>query len=287
VKDEGGRMKDEGGRMKDEGGRMKDEGRQTAAEALPVIGHRSSVIGLPPSPVVVIDYGVGNLRSVYKALEAVGAPTRVVTSPAELADAAGIVLPGVGAFGDAAANLRAAGFEGPLLAGVAAGTPLLGICVGMQLLFDESEEMGWHAGLGVIPGRVVRFDLPPSPLPAREGEQSPPLLAGEGGRGVRYKVPQIGWNQLQHGETDPLLAGVPSGSYAYFVHSYYCAPRDPGHIVATTDFGQPYASVVRRDNVWGIQCHPEKSQAVGLRILGNFVGIVARSAHAFHHLPRH
>ncbi len=199
-------------------------------------------------PVMVVDYGVGNLRNVYKALEAVGAPTRVVTSVEGLVGAAGIVLPGVGAFGDAAANLRAAGFEQPLLRAVAAGVPLLGICVGMQ--FDESEEMGRHQGLGVIPGRVVRF-------------ASGPL-----------KVPHIGWNQLHHAGRDPLLAGVPDGAYAYFVHSYYCAPADPAHIVATTDYGITYASVVRRGNVWGIQCHPEKSQAVGLRILRNFVEIV-------------
>lgn len=227
------------------------------------------------SSIVIVDYGVGNLRSVYKALEAAGAPARIVTEPVELAGAAGIVLPGVGAFGDAAANLRRAGFERPLLDAIAAGTPLLGICVGMQLLFDESEEMGRHAGLGVIPGRVMKFDPPPSPLPRREGEADlPPVLAGEGGRGVRYKVPQIGWNQLHHAGADPLLAGVPDGAYAYFVHSYYCAPADPAHVIATTDYGLDYASVVRRGNVWGIQCHPEKSQAVGLRVLGNFVRMV-------------
>ncbi len=201
--------------------------------------------------IVVVDYGVGNLRSVYKALEAAGAPAEVITSPDGLERAAGIVLPGVGAFGDAAANLRAAGFEPPLLRAVAAGTPLLGICVGMQLFFDESEEMGRHAGLGIIPGRVVRFQ-PTRPL----------------------KVPQIGWNQLCHAGTDPLLAGVADGAYAYFVHSYYCAPADAIHTVASTDFGGRYASVVRKGNVWGIQCHPEKSQAVGLRILRNFVAIV-------------
>lgn len=211
--------------------------------------------------IVVVDYGVGNLRSVYKALEAAGAAAQVITSPDGLADAAGIVLPGVGAFGDAVMNLRAAGFESPLLDAVAAGIPLLGICVGMQMLFDESEEMGRHAGLGIIPGRVVRFagDLIPQPSNRR------PL-----------KIPQIGWNQLHHAQTDPLLAGVPDGAYAYFVHSYYCAPADERYIVATTDFGGPYASVVRRGNVWGIQCHPEKSQAVGLRILQNFVGVVER-----------
>jgi len=206
--------------------------------------------------VAVIDYGVGNLRNVYKALEAAGAPARIVTKSSELAGAAGIVLPGVGAFGDAAANLRRAGFERPLLDAIAAGVPLLGICVGMQLLFDESEEMGQHAGLGVIPGRVVRF----------ENE-----MRGSDGRPL--KVPQIGWNQLHHAGTDPLLAGVPDGAYAYFVHSYYCAPDGPVYTVASTDFGTRYASVVRRGSVWGIQCHPEKSHAVGLRILRNFVEI--------------
>ena len=213
----------------------------------------------------VVDYGVGNLRNVYKALEAVGAPARIVTSPDGLQGAAGIVLPGVGAFGDAAANLRSAGFEAPLLAAIDAGTPLLGICVGMQLLFDESEEMGRHAGLGVIPGRVLRFAAD------KAGPEG-----GPGGRAL--KVPQIGWNQLRHPGTDPLLAGVPDGAYAYFVHSYFCAPLDPAFILATTEFGTDYASVVRRENVWGIQCHPEKSQAVGLQILRNFIAIVATAS---------
>lgn len=208
--------------------------------------------------IAVVDYGVGNLRNVYKALEAAGAPARIVTAPDELVGARGIVLPGVGAFGDAAANLRRAGFEQPLLDAVAAGAPLLGICVGMQLLFDESDEMGRHAGLGVLPGRVTRF---------------PEGMHGADGR--RLKVPQIGWNQLQHAGRDPLLKGVADGAYAYFVHSYYCAPADPACVVATTDFGFPYASVVRRERVWGIQCHPEKSQAVGLRILRNFVEILS------------
>jgi glutamine amidotransferase len=209
--------------------------------------------------IVVVDYGVGNLRSVYKALEAAGAGAEVVTGPDGLAGSAGIVLPGVGAFGDAAANLRAAGFERPLLAAIEQGTPLLGICVGMQLLFDESEEMGRHLGLGVIPGQVRRF---PGDMPGTDGR---PL-----------KVPQIGWNQLHHNESDPLLDGVPDGAYAYFVHSYYCAPADPAAIVATTDFGLSYASVVRRGRVWGIQCHPEKSQSVGLRILRNFARITGQ-----------
>ena len=242
--------------MMDEGRRTKDQGSRTEDEE-PRAKSTSSVFR--PSSLVIVDYGVGNLRSVYKAVEAAGATAEVITSPDGLAGAAGIVLPGVGAFGDAAANLRAAGFEAPLRQAVQSGTPLLGICVGMQMLFDESEEMGRHAGLGIIPGRVVRF----------AGD-----LHGPDGR--LLKVPQIGWNQLCHAQSDPLLAGVPDGAYAYFVHSYCCAPIDPVYAVATTDFGGPYASIVRRDNVWGIQCHPEKSQAVGLRILRNFVAIVGR-----------
>ena len=212
--------------------------------------------------VLYIDYGVGNLRNVYKALEAAGAPARIVTEPGELTGAAGIVLPGVGAFGDAAANLRRAGFERPLLDAIAAGVPLLGICVGMQLLFDESEEMGRHAGLGVIPGRVVRF---------RERDAAAPAGWPSCSRCRR----SAGTSFITPG-TDPLLAGVPDGAYAYFVHSYYCAPDDPVYTVASTDFGIRYASIVRRGSVWGIQCHPEKSQAVGLRILRNFVQIVER-----------
>jgi glutamine amidotransferase len=231
-------------------------GDQAVAGRAPAIAGRATPRPADGAWIAVVDYGVGNLRNVYKALEAVGAPARVVTAPAELAGAAAVVLPGVGAFGDAAANLRAAGFELPMISAVAAGTPLLGICVGMQLLFDESEEMGRHAGLGIIPGRVLRFDN------AMRGPDGRPL-----------KVPQIGWNQLHHAGGDPLLAGVADGAYAYFVHSYYCAPNDAGATLATTDFGSAYASVVRRGRVWGIQCHPEKSQAVGLRILRNFVSI--------------
>jgi glutamine amidotransferase len=243
-------MTDDGRKTEDDRRQTMDDGRWTKAGSPSLVTRHSSL--------VIVDYGVGNLRSVYKAVEAAGATAEVITSPDGLAGAAGIVLPGVGAFGDAAANLHAAGFEEPLRQAMQAGTPLLGICVGMQLLFDESEEMGCHAGLGIIPGRVVRF----------AGDRHGP-------DGRLLKVPQIGWNQLCHAQTDPLLADVPDGAYAYFVHSYYCAPLDPVHAVATTDFGGPYASVVRKDNVWGIQCHPEKSQVVGLRILRNFVSIAA------------
>lgn len=211
---------------------------------------------------VIVDYGVGNLRNVYKAVEAAGGSPRVVNRPDALRDAGGMILPGVGAFGDAAANLRAAGFEEPLREAVAEGKPLLGICVGMQLLFDESEEAaallpkGRHAGLGLIPGRVLKF-------------------AGDmvGPDGKPLKVPAIGWNELRHDGSDPLLKGVANGAYAYFVHSYYCHPDDPRYTLALTEYGVQYCSIVRRGNLWGIQCHPEKSQDVGLAVLRNFVTI--------------
>ena len=208
---------------------------------------------------VIVDYGVGNLRNVYKAVEAAGGRPRVVNQPEALDEAAGVILPGVGAFGDAAANLRAAGFEQPLRDLAHAGKLLLGICVGMQLLFDESEEMGRHAGLGLIPGRVIRF---------------PGEMAGPDGRTL--KVPQIGWNQLHHERQDALLAGIAECAYAYFVHSYYCQPDGESYTLASTEYGITYSSIVRRDNLWGIQCHPEKSQQVGLGILRNFVGVVNR-----------
>jgi glutamine amidotransferase len=218
------------------------------------------------SQLVIVDYGVGNLRNVYKAVEAAGGLPRVVNRPEALRDASGVILPGVGAFGDAAANLRAAGFEAPLREAVNAGKPLLGICVGMQLLFDESDEAAGllpkdrHAGLGLIPGRVTRFT---------------PDMVGEDGRPL--KVPAIGWNQLRHNGSDPLLRGIDDGAYAYFVHSYYCRPDDEQYVVASTSYGTRYCSVVRRENLWGIQCHPEKSQQVGLAILRNFVKIAAEA----------
>lgn len=214
--------------------------------------------------IVIVDYGVGNLRNVYKAVEAAGGAPRVIQEPDELEAAHAVILPGVGAFGDAAANLRAAGFEEPLREAVAEGKPLLGICVGMQLLFDESDEMGpdqgagVHPGLSLIPGRVTRF---------------PGAMIGSDGR--MLKVPEIGWNQLHHDNEDPLLQGIPNGAHAYFVHSYYCAPDDPADTIAWTDYGIRYASIVRRGNLWGIQCHPEKSQQVGLRILSNFLRTMA------------
>lgn len=198
--------------------------------------------------IAVIDYGASNLRSVMHALAHLNADAHVAQSPAQLADARAIILPGVGAFGAGMERLRAAGFEEPLQRRVAEGAPLLGICLGMQFLFQVSEEMGTHTGLGLLPGRVVRFP-----------------------EGNGLKVPHMGWNQLHPARQSPLLEGVPEGGYAYFVHSYYVAPADEGDVLARTDYGLRFTSVVARGHVYGVQFHPEKSQVVGLRILRNFV----------------
>jgi glutamine amidotransferase len=199
--------------------------------------------------IAIIDYGMGNLRSVQKAFEKVGATARVVPFPSDLANAHGIVLPGVGAFGQAMVNLRAIGWVEPLREACARGTPFIGICLGMQLLFESSEEMGQHEGLGILHGDVKRFN-------------------------GNLKVPQMGWNQIRIKAVSPLLHDVADGSYAFFVHSYYCAPRDPDLVLATTEYGTEFASVVGRGHVFGAQFHPEKSQSVGLKMLENFARIV-------------
>jgi glutamine amidotransferase len=212
--------------------------------------------------IAIIDYGMGNLRNVQKAFEHIGVDARIGSSPEELVHADGWVLPGVGAFGDAMDNLNAARLVEPIRQGVARGKPLLGICLGLQLLFDESTEMGVHRGLGVLPGRVVRFE---------DGIE----YAGQ-----TLKVPHVGWNQLhlsEQGASSPLLAGVPDGSYAYFVHSYYVVPADPSSVLTSTDYGIDFASVVGRGNVYGAQPHPEKSQEVGLRLLQNYAQIVTQA----------
>jgi len=204
--------------------------------------------------IVIVDYGVGNLRSVQKGLERVGA-TAVVSDDVAVLDAAqGVILPGVGAFGDGMDNLVARRLVGPVLRQVEDGKPVLGICLGMQLLFEESEEMGRHQGLGLLPGRVVRFS------------------------DDHLKVPHIGWNQLL-GTRGELLRGIQNEAYAYFVHSYYVLPEEPGDVLATTEYGLEFASVVGRGEIWGAQFHPEKSQEVGLRLLRNFASLAGEEAH--------
>lgn len=215
-----------------------------------VLGHSSG-----ERMIAIVDYGMGNLRSVQKAFEKIGVMARIVPFPRDLEHARGIVLPGVGAFGQAMDNLRAIGWDVALQESVARGKPLLGICLGMQLLFESSEEMGHHEGLGILRGAVKRFD-------------------------GTLKVPQMGWNQLHIVEAkhaSPLLRNVPDGSYAFFVHSYYCAPSDESVVLATTDYGIEFASVVGRGNVFGAQFHPEKSQSVGLKMLANFADFIERN----------
>ena len=193
----------------------------------------------------IVDYGVGNLRSVQKAFGAVGYSALILSEARQIRGASKIVLPGVGAFGDAMDNLRKRSLLDPLVEAAGRGVPLLGICLGLQLFFEESEELGVHKGLGIFRGRVRRF---------------PPGL----------KVPHIGWNQIQVRRESAILAGVPEGSFFYFVHSYYADPADERDVQATTDYGIDYASVVGSETVFGIQFHPEKSQELGLRILRNF-----------------
>jgi glutamine amidotransferase len=206
--------------------------------------------------IAVVDYGMGNLRSVAKALEHVGADVEV-TSDAELIDAAdGVVLPGVGAFGRCMENLVAAGLEPAVRAAADSERPFLGICVGMQILFEQSEEYGPVRGLGILPGQVRRF------------------VAED----HHMKIPHMGWNTLSMRRRAPHLVGLADGDSAYFVHSYYVDCGDDEIVATETDYGARFASSVWRDNLFATQFHPEKSQAFGLRLLQNFVGLVSAKA---------
>ena len=201
---------------------------------------------------VVVDYGAGNLRSVLHALQHLGVErTRVVrsgTDAAYLQRATRIILPGVGAFGAALTQLRATGLTEPLREAIAAGRPYLGICLGMQFLYEGSEEAPGVSGLAILRGYVRRF---------------PDATA--------LPVPHMGWNQLRARRESPLLAGIPTSANAYFVHSYYCAPADDADTLLSTDYGGEFAAAVQRDRLFAVQFHPEKSQSVGLRLLANFL----------------
>lgn len=195
----------------------------------------------------IIDYGMGNLYSLSKALERLGYSYEFVSAPEKLQAYTGLILPGVGAFGDAIANIRELELEKGIHDYVATGRPILGICLGMQLLFDKSEEHGEHRGLSLLGGEVVRF----------QGD---------------YKVPHMGWNQLTISTKSdlPLLEGVADGDYVYFVHSYHVRVKDPAALLATTDYYQDVTAIVGQGNVYGMQFHPEKSGDTGMRLLRNF-----------------
>ncbi len=206
--------------------------------------------------IAIIDYDIGNLRSVQKALEHVGADARLITTPQELARADKVVLPGVAAFGDAIEELRSMGLVDPLRKAIAEGMPFLGFCLGLQMLFETSSENGLHAGLGILPGKVVRFDFSSADL-----------------AGHRLSVPHMGWNQLSIRRPCPMLDGVDDGAFVYFAHSYHVVPEDETVIATTTAYGLEFVSSVWKDNIFATQFHPEKSQAVGLRLLENFVKV--------------
>jgi len=212
--------------------------------------------------IAIIDYGMGNLRSVEKGFLKVGVDVKVTNSAKDVINADGVVLPGVGAFKDCMRELTNLELIGAVVEAVKQGKPYLGICLGLQVLFSESQEFGRCRGLDILRGKVVKFDfgnqsLTPDPQP--------------------LKVPHMGWNALNIKKDDnPLFAGIPDKSYFYFVHSYYVAPEEASIISTTTDYGIEFTSSVRKDNIFAVQFHPEKSQAVGLQLLRNFGTIVRK-----------
>jgi len=202
--------------------------------------------------IAIIDYNMGNLHSVFKGCQKVGADVRIVTSAAEIESADKVILPGVGAFADAINTLREKQFVEPILKVIAEGRPFLGICLGLQLLFDVSYEDGQHQGLGIIPGKVVRFDFSD-----RQDEHD-------------LKIPHMGWNALKIRGEIPIYRDIEEGAYVYFVHSYHVVPDEDTVIATTTRHGIEFVSSIRRNNLFATQFHPEKSQRVGLQILKNF-----------------
>jgi glutamine amidotransferase len=202
--------------------------------------------------IAIVDYGMANLRSVQKAFEQVGHRADVISRPEDIQKVEKIVLPGVGAFADAVATLRQSGLAEPILDHIQRGRPFLGICLGLQMLFDVGYEDGEHRGLGVLPGTCIRFDV----------DQTMDL-----------KVPHMGWNQLNVKRPSPLLKDLPEGANVYFVHGYHVVPADDNVIATTTDYGRPFVSSIWRDNIMATQFHPEKSQKVGLKMLENFAAL--------------
>ncbi|MGD0094395.1 MAG: imidazole glycerol phosphate synthase subunit HisH [Planctomycetota bacterium] len=203
--------------------------------------------------IAIIDYGIGNLRSAEKAFQHLGFDAQLTQDPAALGRAKKLVLPGVGAFGQCMAALRARGFSEPLRQASAAGVPLLGICVGLQMFFERSAESPEAQGLGLLQGSIVRFGGPP--------------FKGPGA----LKIPQIGWNGLEFAAPPhPLFAGIAAGSHVYFVHSFYPKPADDSQVLAWADYGGRFCCAAGKGNLAGVQFHPEKSQAIGLQILANF-----------------
>jgi len=199
--------------------------------------------------IAIIDYGMGNLRSVTNAFVRLGAPIAVTSDAAAVREASGLVLPGVGAFGKCVENLRSFGLFDPIKEEIAAGKPYLGICLGMQILLDSSEETPGVAGMSVIRGRVLRF------------------------KGA-MKIPHMGWNSIEIARQSEMFDGIPDGSYFYFVHSFYPAPEEPV-AAAYTDYGVRFTSALQKENLFACQYHPEKSQAIGMRLLRNFVRLCA------------
>lgn len=206
--------------------------------------------------ITVIDYRMGNLKSVSKALETVGAEVKVSNNPKDVIEADAIVLPGVGAFSRAMENLLELGILPSIFKAIKDGKPFLGICLGLQLLFTESEEYGIHKGLDVVKGKVKKFDP-----------------------NTNLKIPHMGWNQVglkkakdsaQSAQRTDLFKDIPDNSYFYFVHAYYVEPEDKEIVIGTTEYGKDFVSVINKDNIWGVQFHPEKSASLGLKILENF-----------------
>lgn len=204
--------------------------------------------------IVIVDYGMGNLKSVEKAFMKIGAPVKVTQAPADIDMASAVVLPGVGAFADCMGNLREKGLLDAILKAIEKGKPYLGICLGLQILFEESEEFGPSKGLGIIPGRVKRFSFQDRTL----------------------KIPHMGWNSIKITKRSPILKAIPDDSYFYFVHSYYVEPSDASVISTITEYGHPFVSSIWKDNIMATQFHPEKSQALGLKLLESFAEFVKK-----------